>query len=110
MRSVVSILDNAQRAERVVSELRGAGFAADRIAVLFPGRRGAQGPEGALTDAILGMGLPESEAQRYAGRLARHHILIAVHTDDGDQREIVEGIFEKAGARDIGTTGEAKRA
>ena len=61
---------------------------------------------GGLAGALVGMGVPEYEAKRYEGKLREGNILISVHTEDGNQRERAKDIFEKAGADDIGTSGE----
>jgi hypothetical protein len=63
---------------------------------------------GGLTGALVGMGIPEYEAKQYEGKIKGGNILISVHTEDSDQRELAKEIFEKAGAEDIKTTGEAK--
>ena len=55
------------------------------------------------------MGIPEYEAKQYEGKIKRGNILISVHTEDeSDRRALAKEIFEKAGAEDIKTTGEAK--
>ena len=65
-------------------------------------RRGAGAAVGGLTGALVGMGVTEYEARRYEGKLREGNILISVHTDDGDQRDRVQKIFESAGARTSG--------
>lgn len=62
---------------------------------------------GGLTGALVGMGMPEYEAKQYEGKVKDGNILISVHTDDRDQRNIAKEIFEKAGAQDVKTTGES---
>jgi hypothetical protein len=168
-RAVICIVNNSGQADRVVDQLRDAGFASDHISVLFPDKEGTRdfahekntkAPEGAatgagaggllggglgwlvgigslaipglgpfiaagpilaalsgaavgaavggLTGALVGMGVPEYEAKQYEGKIKGGNILISVHTDDSNQRALVKEIFEKAGANDIQTTGEAK--
>jgi hypothetical protein len=63
---------------------------------------------GGLTGALVGMGIPEFEAKRYEGKIKEGNILISVHTDDSDERERAEEIFERAGAEDIKSSGESK--
>ena len=170
-RAVICIVNNSGQADRVVDQLRDAGFASDRISVLFPDKKGTRdfahekntkAPEGAvtgagaggllggglgwlvgigslaipglgpfiaagpilaalsgaavgaavggLTGALVGMGVPEYEAKQYEGKIKGGNILISVHTDESDQRALAKEIFEKAGAEDIQTTGEAKAA
>jgi Heat induced stress protein YflT domain len=65
---------------------------------------------GGLTGALVGMGIPEYEAKQYEGKIKGGNILISVHTDAADQRKLAKEIFEKAGAEDIKTTGEANPA
>ena len=62
---------------------------------------------GGLTGALVGMGLPEYEAKQYEGKIKDGNILISVHTEDSDQRNLAKEIFEKTGAEDIKTVGEA---
>jgi hypothetical protein len=168
-RAVICILDNEAQAERVVGELRDAGFPSDHISALFPDKQGSKdfaheqntkAPEGAATGAgagaalggglgwlvgvgalaipgvgpfiaagpilsamsgaavgaavggisgaLIGMGIPEYEAKQYEGKIKSGNILLSVHTDESDRRDLAKEIFEKAGAKDIKTTGEAK--
>jgi hypothetical protein len=65
------------------------------------------GAVGGLTGALVGMGIPEYEAKVYEGKLKAGNILIAVHTDDGDERRRAKDIFERSGAEHISSTGEA---
>ncbi len=62
-RAVICIVNNSNQAERVVGELRDAGFASDHISVLFPDKQGTKdfaheqntkAPEGAATGAGAG--------------------------------------------------------
>jgi hypothetical protein len=62
---------------------------------------------GGMTGALIGLGIPEYEAKRYEGKIKGGNVLIAVHTDDGDQRDRARKILEQVGAVDIGTSGEA---
>jgi hypothetical protein len=62
---------------------------------------------GGITGALVGMGIPEFEAKRYEGKLREGNILISVHTEDGEQRKRAKEIFERGGAEDIATSGEA---
>ena len=65
------------------------------------------GTVGGVTGALVGMGIPELEAKRYEGKVKGGNILISVHTEDADQRSKAKAIFERAGAHDISSTGEA---
>ncbi len=62
-RAVICIVNNYNQAERVVGELRSAGFAHDHISALFPDKEGSRdfaheqntkAPEGAATGASAG--------------------------------------------------------
>jgi hypothetical protein len=62
---------------------------------------------GGLIGALVGLGIPEYEAKRYEGKIREGNVLISVHTENSDERDRVEDIFEEAGAEDIATTTEA---
>src|SRR3954451_24779432 len=62
---------------------------------------------GGIVGTVVGMGIPEYEAKRYEGRLREGRILIAVHSENSDQTKRAKEIFERAGAEDISTAGEA---
>jgi hypothetical protein len=65
------------------------------------------GTVGGITGALVGMGIPEYEAKRYEGRIREGNFLISVHTEDSNQRSKAKEIFERAGAEDIASAGEA---
>jgi hypothetical protein len=60
-----------------------------------------------LIGALVGMGIPEYEAKRYEGKIKEGKILISVHSEDSDQTKRAKEIFERDGAEDIATAGEA---
>jgi Protein of unknown function (DUF2934) len=62
---------------------------------------------GGITGALVGMGIPEYEAKRYEGKIRNGNILISVHSDNTKNSEKARTIFEKAGAQDISSAGEA---
>ena len=62
---------------------------------------------GGLTGALVGMGIPEIEAKAYEGKLRGGNLLIAVHTEDAEQRKIAEGVFKTHNAADISTMSES---
>jgi len=62
---------------------------------------------GGVTGALVGMGIPEYEAKLYEGYVKGGSLLIAVHTEDAEQRKIAKRMFDQAGARDIATVNEA---
>jgi hypothetical protein len=61
---------------------------------------------GGLTGALVGMGIPEYEAKLYEGKLRAGNLLVSVHSDDSKQRELVEQVFKRNGARDVSTVTE----
>jgi len=61
---------------------------------------------GGLTGALVGMGIPEIEAKAYEGKLRGGNLLVAVHTEDGEQRKTAERIFKSHAATDISTMSE----
>jgi hypothetical protein len=66
------------------------------------------GAAGGLIGTLVGMGIPEYEAKRYESRLREGKILMAVHSENGDQTKRAKEIFQNAGAEDIATSGEEK--
>jgi len=63
------------------------------------------------TDGIAGglirLGLPDSEAKRYEGKVTEGNILISVHTEDVGDIARATDLFKQAGAQDICMVGEA---
>jgi hypothetical protein len=160
--AVVGLIDNKFQAERVVEELRAAGFSNNDISVLFPDTSGTRdfaneqntrAPEGAaagagtggviggilgwlagigslalpgvgpfiaagplmaalagagvgatvggLTGALIGMGIPEYEAKLYEEKIRGGNLLLAVHSENRDQRNRAKEILEQIGAHDV---------
>jgi hypothetical protein len=62
---------------------------------------------GGLTGALVGLGIPEYEAKRYEGRIAKGGILLSVHCDTSDEIKRAKDIMKGMGAEDISSTGEA---
>ncbi len=167
-KAVFCIAKSTAQAQRIVGDLKDAGFSNTDISALFPDKAGTRdfaheqntkAPEGAttgasaggllggtlgwlagigalaipgvgpliaagpimaalsgaavgaavggLTGALVGMGIPEYEAKRYEGKVKDGNILISVHTEDSNERARAKSIFERAGAEDISSTGEA---
>jgi hypothetical protein len=69
---------------------------------------GLGGTIGALTGALIAMGIPEYEAKRYEGLVKVGGILVSVHTDDSAWTKRAKEILEQTGASDISSTGESK--
>jgi hypothetical protein len=61
---------------------------------------------GGITGGLVGLGIPEYEAKQYEGKIRSGNILISVHTDNSDELKRAKEIFQRAGAKDITTTGE----
>lgn len=64
------------------------------------------GTLGGITGALIGMGIPEYEAQRYEGKLKGGHVLISVHSEDSAETDRAKKIFEAAGGENIATSSE----
>jgi hypothetical protein len=69
---------------------------------------GVGGSVGALTGALIGMGIPEYEAKRFEGRVKSGNILLSVHSDNSDWTKKAKKILESTGAEDISSTSETK--
>ncbi|CAL1239642.1 hypothetical protein [Candidatus Methylocalor cossyra] len=65
---------------------------------------------GGLLGALVGLGIPEYEAKRYEDKVRGGNVLLAVHTENGEQRAQTERIFKETGAEDIATAGETSAA
>jgi hypothetical protein len=68
---------------------------------------GAGGLAGGIAGALIGMGIPEYEANRYEGRIKEGGILLSVHADDKDWRNKGKDILKETGAEDIAYKGES---
>lgn len=84
------------------------GFAAAGPVIGTMGGLGAGAMLGGITGALFGMGVPEYEAKRYAGRIRRGGILLSVHCDDHHWTGPARSIMKKTGAMDIGVRSEAR--
>lgn len=67
---------------------------------------GAGGVVGGITGALVGMGIPDYEAERYEGRIRNGGILIAVHADNADWTSRARRILEQTGGQDVASGGE----
>jgi hypothetical protein len=63
---------------------------------------------GGVVGALIGMGIPEIEARRYEDKLKAGNYLIAVHADDGAEKDRAKEIFKNAGAEDVSTSSMSK--
>jgi hypothetical protein len=68
---------------------------------------GVGGAVGGLTGALVGMGIPEYEAKRYEGRLAKGGILLSVRCDASEEIDRAKEILERTGAEHIACTTES---
>ncbi|MDQ2646824.1 MAG: hypothetical protein M3020_23675, partial [Myxococcota bacterium] len=59
-----------------------------------------------FTGALVGLGIPEIEAKAYEGKIAAGSVLVSVHVNNGDERDVAKRIFERARASDVVTVGE----
>jgi hypothetical protein len=62
---------------------------------------------GGVAGALVGLGIPEYQAKMYEGRLRDGNILIAVHTENGKEKDRAMDAMKRLGAHDISSTGEA---
>lgn len=69
---------------------------------------GAVGITGGIAGALIGMGIPEYEAQRYEGRVKEGGILLSVHADNTEWKRKGEYILKHTGAEDISDRKEAE--
>jgi hypothetical protein len=76
------------------------------IAAALAGAGAADATDG-LVGGLIGMGIPEVEAKRYAGRIRDGGYLISVHRDDRTWARRAEEILEATGGRDVVKTSEA---
>jgi uncharacterized membrane protein len=63
---------------------------------------------GGIGGALIGLGIPELEAKRYAGKVQNGNVLISVHTDNSEEVGRAKKVLEAAGAQDVSTAGEAR--
>src|SRR6202030_2921453 len=84
----------------------GAFIAAGPIMATLAGA-GVGGAVGGVAGALVGMGIPEYEAKRYEGRIAKGGILLSVHCDSSEEIDRAKNILERTGAEDISYTTES---
>jgi hypothetical protein len=61
---------------------------------------------GGIAGALVGLGIPENDAKRYAGKVKAGSVMILVHTDDSAEIEKAKQVFRDAKAEDIITTAD----
>lgn len=79
----------------------GAGVVAAGPLVATLAGLGAGGAAGGVIGALIGLGIPEHEAELAADRLERGGILVGVETADADQADDVEEIFADMQGRSL---------
>jgi hypothetical protein len=67
---------------------------------------GVGGAIGGLTGTLLGLGIPDYEAKRYAGRIRKGGILLSVHCDNSDWTKRARSILDQTGAEDISSAAD----
>jgi hypothetical protein len=65
------------------------------------------GAVGGTTGALIGLGIPEYEAQQYESKLRGGNILLCIHVDDSEEAGLVRQIMAEEKAEDISTGSEA---
>lgn len=67
----------------------------------------AGGTLGGLSGGLVGLGIPEYEAQQYEGKLLEGNILISVHAETSEEAARVRQVFTDEKGEDISTGSEA---
>ncbi len=62
---------------------------------------------GSIVGGLVGLGIPEIQAKAYAGKIEGGNILVSVHTEDSEQRDLALKIFKGRGAEDVHATSES---
>jgi hypothetical protein len=76
----------------IISTLAGIGFG---------------GTLGAVSGALVGLGIPEYEAKRYRGRIEKGGILLSVHCDSSNWVNKAKRLLDSTGAEDISSASES---
>jgi uncharacterized membrane protein len=63
---------------------------------------------GGIAGGLMGMGISETEAKHYEKKLTEGNILISVHAESTDQRQVARDLFEEAHAEDICLSADGK--
>lgn len=74
------------------------------VSALSVGAAGAAA--GGMTGALIGLGVPESDADALQAKLTGGHLLVSVIAHDADELQRAKGIFESANAEHISSASE----
>jgi len=66
----------------------------------------AGGGVGAISRALIDMGIPEYEARRYEAKIKQSGILVSVRTMGAEEAQLAEEIFKEEDAQDIACSSE----
>ncbi len=69
---------------------------------------GVGGVVGGIAGALFGAGIPEYEAKRFEGRLAKGGVLVSVHCGKADEVSQAEVLMERTGGEDISVSTEKR--
>jgi hypothetical protein len=64
------------------------------------------GTLGGITGALVGMGIPEDEAQQYESHVKSGRVLVSVHSDSDAETARAREIFDSSRAQNISAAGE----
>src|SRR5438552_18061385 len=62
---------------------------------------------GGIAGTLIRLGIPEFEAKRYESKIKGGNVLVSVHSESSDETKRAKEIFERNGAEDISSSGEA---
>lgn len=68
---------------------------------------GVGGAVGGVTGALVGLGIPEYEAKRYEGMIARGGVLISVHCRNHNLADRASEVLRRTGAHDVDSRSES---
>ena len=61
---------------------------------------------GGFAGSLVGMGIPEYEAEKYEGELLKGGILAVVHCETDEEVNRAKQVFQSSGAQDIAVSRE----
>jgi hypothetical protein len=97
---VVAVFTDHYDAQRAIDALQSAGFAGDQIDFM---QRGFLTTQGNLSkDALVKMGIPEEDADRYQNEFELDRTIVVVRTPP-DRSEEAKGMSRENGAADVNT-------